>query len=114
VVIARGDVYWVDLGSPEGSRPALRRPVVVVQDDAYNQSRIATTLVAALTSNVALAGMPGNVLVPAGAAGLPRDSVVNVTALVTVNKVDLVERAGALPAALAYDVSRGLAQVLGL
>ncbi|WP_123370785.1 type II toxin-antitoxin system PemK/MazF family toxin [Cellulomonas sp. PhB150] len=114
MVIARGEVYWADPGEPDGSRPALRRPVVVVQDDAYNASALATTLVAVMTSNTALAGMPGNVLVPAGAAGLPRDSVVNVTALVTMNKRELVERAGMLPAALAYDVSRGLAQVLGL
>ncbi|HWJ84097.1 MAG TPA: type II toxin-antitoxin system PemK/MazF family toxin [Cellulomonas sp.] len=113
-MICRGEVYWVDLGDPEGSRPAFRRPVVVVQDDDYNASRLATTLVAALTSNIGLAAMPGNVLVPAAAAGLPRDSAVNVTALVTVNKADLVERVGTLPAAIVHDVSRGLAQVLGV
>ncbi|GEL95520.1 endoribonuclease MazF6 [Cellulomonas composti] len=107
-------MFWVDLGEPQGSRPGRRRPVVVVQDDAFNASRLATVLVAVLTSNVALAAMPGNVLVPAGAAGLSRDSVVNVTALVTMNKAELDERVGALPTALLHDVGRGLRRVLGV
>ncbi|MBD8059890.1 type II toxin-antitoxin system PemK/MazF family toxin [Cellulomonas sp. JH27-2] len=113
MVISRGDVFWLDLGEPDGSRPALRRPVVVIQADAYNASRLATTVVAVMTSNTALAAMPGNVVVPSGAAGLPKDSVINVTALVTVNKVELVERAGALPAPLAHELTRGLTLVLG-
>jgi len=113
-VIARGDVFWLDLGEPDGSGPALRRPVVVVQDDAYNTSRLATVIVAVITANTALAAMPGNVLLPAGSAGLSKDSVVDVTALVTVNKAELVEHVGRLPAALAYETTRGLRVVLGL
>ena len=112
-MISRGDVFWLDLGEPDGSRPALRRPVVVIQADAYNASRLATTLVAVMTSNTALAAMPGNVVVPSGVVGLPKDSVINVTALVTVNKIELVERAGALPAALTHELTRGLSLVLG-
>lgn len=113
-MIARGDVFWLDLGQPEGSLPARRRPVVVVQDDQFNASRLATTIVAVLTPNVALAAMPGNVLLPARSTGLPRDSVVNVTALVTADKAELVERAGSVPAALMSEVCGGLRLVLGV
>ncbi|WP_304412827.1 type II toxin-antitoxin system PemK/MazF family toxin [Cellulomonas sp. HZM] len=113
-MIVRGDVFWLDLGEAEGSRPARRRPVVVVQDDAYNASRLATVVVAVMTSNVALAAMPGNVLLPAHATGLARDSVVNVTALVTVDKRELVERVGTVRAPLMSDVSRGLRLALSL
>lgn len=113
-MIERGEIYWVDLGPPSGSRPAKRRPVLVVSADAYNESRLATVLVAVVTSNTALAAMPGNVFLPANASGLPRDSVVNVTALVTLDKTDLSERAGTVPQALADEVARGLRRVLGL
>lgn len=114
MVIERGSVHWADLGEPVGSRPAKRRPVLVIQSDPYNRSRLATVLVAVLTSNTRLAAAPGNVFVPAGAAGLPRDSVVNVTALVTLNKDELTGAIGDVPAALMRAVDSGLRQVLGL
>jgi mRNA interferase MazF len=114
VVIARGDLYWVDLGQAHGSTPAKRRPVLVIQADPFNASRLATTLTAVITSNTALAAMPGNVFLPAAATGLPRDSVVNVTALITVDKDDLDEPIGPIPDYLMQDVDRGLRQVLGL
>jgi mRNA interferase MazF len=114
VVIERGSVHWADLGEADGSRPAKRRPVVVVQADAYNASRLATVLVAVLTSNTKLAAAPGNVFLPASATGLPRDSVVNATALVTLNKDDLSVRVGDVPMALMRDVDGGLRRVLGL
>lgn len=110
----RGAVHWVDLGEPASSRPAKRRPVVVVQADAYNASRLATVVVAVITSNTALAAMPGNVFVPAAATGLRHDSVVNVTALVTLDKTDLGKRAGTLPLSLVREVDAGLRRVLGL
>lgn len=113
-MIERGDVYWADLGPAVGSRPARRRPVLVVSADAYNRSRLATIVAAVVTSNTGLAAMPGNVFLPAVATGLPRDSVVNVTGLVTVNETDLTERAGRLPSALMSDVDRGLRHSLGL
>jgi mRNA interferase MazF len=113
-VIRRGDVCWADLGEPRGSRPAKRRPVLVIQSDPYNASRLNTTLAAVITSNTALAAMPGNVFVPAAATGLPKDSVVNVTALVTLDKADLDREAGRLPVALMGEVDRGLRRVLGL
>jgi mRNA interferase MazF len=113
-VIERGGIYWADLGAPVGSRPAKRRPVLVISAPTYNRSRIATVLAAVITSNTYLATMPGNVFLPAAATGLPRDSVVNVTALVTLDKADLAERVGNVPAALMDEVDRGLRRVLDL
>ncbi len=114
MVIERGGIYWADLGTPVGSRPAKRRPVLVISADTYNRSRLATILVAVITSNTALATMPGNVFMPATATGLPRDSVVNVTALVTLDKTDLTDRAGTAPPSLLGEVGRGLRHVLDL
>jgi mRNA interferase MazF len=113
-VTERGDVCWADLGEPHGSKPAKRRPVLVIQADPYNASRLNTTLAAVITSNTGLAAMPGNVFVPATATGLPRDSVVNVTALVTLDKTDLDHAVGQLPASLMHEVDRSLRRVLGL
>ncbi len=110
----RGSVCWADLGERRGSRPAKRRPVLVIQSDDFNASRLNTTVAAVITSNTALAAMPGNVFLPAAASGLPKDSVVNVTALVTLNKADLSPPAGRLPASLMHDIDRGLRRVLGL
>lgn len=113
-MIHRGSICWADLGEARGSKPAKRRPVLVIQADPYNASRLNTTLAAVITSNTGLAAMPGNVFVPAAASGLPRDSVVNVTALVTLDKADLDAPVGHLPAALIDDIGRGLRRVLGL
>ena len=110
----RSEIYWADLGTASGSRPAKRRPVLVIQTDPYNDSRLATVLVAVITSNTALATMPGNVFLPASASGLSRDSVVNVTALVTLNKTDLTDWVGQIPPSLMHDVDRGLRGVLAL
>jgi mRNA interferase MazF len=114
LVIRRGSICWADLGEPHGSKPAKRRPVLVVQSDPFNASRLNTTVAAVITSNTGLAAMPGNVFVPATASGLPRDSVVNVTALVTLDKADLDPETAHLPASLMDDVDRGLRRVLGL
>lgn len=114
MVIERGSVYWADLGPAIGSRPAKRRPVLVIQSNMYNASRLATVLVAVITSNTALATMPGNTFLPAVTTGLPRDSVANVTALATLNKTDLTDHVGNLPANVLQDVDRGLRRVLGL
>jgi mRNA interferase MazF len=113
-VIERGDIYWADLGPAVGSRAAKRRPVLVISAQPYNTSRLATVIAAVLTSNTELATMPGNVFLPAAATGLPRDSVVNVTAIVTLNKTDLAERAGHAPMALQHDIDRGLRRALDL
>ena len=113
-MITRGAVYWTDLGEPAGSRPAKRRPVLVLQADPYNASKLATVVAAVITSNTGLAAMPGNVFLPAAAVGLPRDSVVSVTALVTLDKSDLGRQAGAVPDSLLREVKIGLRRVLGL
>lgn len=113
-MIERAGIYWADLGQPEGSSPAKRRPVLVVQADTFNESSIRTVLAVAITSNTRLATMPGNVFLPAGNVGLPKDSVANVSQLVTLNRYELVERAGGVPSDLMMDVDRGLALVLGL
>lgn len=110
----RGSICWADLGDSGGSRPAKRRPVLVIQSNPFNASRLHTTVAAVITSNTALAAMPGNVFVPAATCGLPRDSVVNVTALVTLDKTDLDATVGQLPTSLMEDVDRGLRRVLGL
>lgn len=113
-MIQRGDIYWVDLGEPTGSRPAKRRPVMIVQALSYNASRLATVIAVVLTSHTSLAAMPGNVFLPAVATGLRRDSVANVTAVVTLNKQELEGPAGSTPEALMHEVDQGLRQVLGL
>lgn len=113
-MIERGAIYWTDLGGPTGSRPAKRRPVVVISADTYNQSRLATVVALVITSTTDLATMPGNVFLPAAATGLPRDSVVNVTAVVTLNKSSLAERSGVAPLALLREIDRGLRTSLDL
>jgi mRNA interferase MazF len=113
-VTARGGICWADLGETRGSRPAKRRPVLIVQSNPFNTSRLNTIIAAVITSNTALATMPGNVFLPAAVSGLSKDSVVNVTALVTLNKTDLDEPVGQLPGSLMNDVNRGLRRVLGL
>lgn len=113
-MIRRGEIYWVDLGPPTSSRPAKTRPVLVVQSQPYNASQLATVLAVVLTSNTALAQMPGNVFLPAVASGLPRDSVVNVTAVITLDKADLEDPIGDVPGPLMRAVDRGLRRVLGL
>ena len=113
-MITRGEIHWADLGAASGSRPAKRRPVLVVQSDPYNASRLATVVAVVITSNTSLAAMPGNVFLPATATGLPRDSVVNVTAVVTLNKTDLTDRAGGLSPSLMHEVDRGLRRVFEL
>lgn len=114
MVISRAEIYWADLGPPSGRRRAKRRPVLVIQSDPYNASRLATVLAAVITSNTALATMPGNVFLPATTTRLPRDSVGNITALVTLNKADLTDRVGEVPPSLMHEVDRGLRRVLDL
>jgi mRNA interferase MazF len=113
-VTQRGTICWADLGEAHGSRPAKRRPVLIIQSDPFNASRLNTTIAAVITSNTALAAMPGNVFVPATVSGLPKDSVVNVTALVALNKADLETPVGQLPESLMGEVNRGLRRALGL
>jgi mRNA interferase MazF len=107
-------VWWADLGEPKGSAPAFRRPIVVVQCDPFTQSRIRTVVCVAVTSNLKLLNAPGNVLLPARASGLPKDSVANVSQFVTVDRDALDERAGALDSTTMKAINRGLRLVLDL
>jgi mRNA interferase MazF len=113
-VIARGEVWWADLGSPRGSAPALRRPVLVVSDDRYNASRLQTVIIVVLTSTARLAALPGNVAVVAELSGLEKDSVVNVTQVTTIDRATLEDRVGMLPTWLMTQVDDGLRRSLAL
>jgi len=114
VVVHRGEVWWADLGEPDGSEPGFRRPVLIVQNDAFNRSRLRTVLAVVLTTNLRIVDAPGNVLIPAKAAGLTKDSVANVTQVITVDREFLTELAGHVRGQLLKDVDNGLRLVLGL
>ena len=112
-MIRQGEIYWLHFGPAEGSAPAGRRPALVVQHDRFNRSAISTTVVAAVTSNLRLGLMPGNVRLRRGEAGLPRASVVNVSQIRTIDQARLGDRVGALGAAKMLDVLKGLALLFG-
>ena len=112
-MIAQGEVWWADLEKPAGSEPGFRRPVVVVQGDSFNRSRIATIVCVALTSNVRWTEAPGNVLLSAKVTGLPRKSVANVSQIVTLDRASLTERVGVLPDKTIELVLLGIDVVLG-
>lgn len=112
--IGRGELWWADMPKPRGSEPGFRCPVLVIQADLFNRSAIQTVIVAVITSNLRLADAPGNVAVPARASRLPRDSVVNVSQLVTLDRAFLTEHISNLPVRLQAAVDAGLRLVLQL
>jgi len=112
-VIAQGEIWWAELPTPVGSGPGFRRPVVVVQGDAFNQSDLRTVVCVVLTSNLKWADSPGNVLLETRSTGLQRSSVVNVSQVVTIDKADLTERVGKLSAGKLEAVLAGLGTLLG-
>ncbi len=112
--IARGEVWWADLPGPRGSEAGYERPVVVVQSALFNRSRIRTVIVAGITTNLAVASAPGNILIAAPASGLPRDSVVNVSQIFALDRMFLRERTGVLPARTMAAVDEGLRLILAL
>ncbi len=113
MVISQGEVWWADLPGPTGSGPGFRRPVVIVQGDALNRSRIATVVCVPLTSNLKWAGAPGNVSLSARLTGLPKDSVANVSQIVSADKDLLTRRVGKLPRAKLELLLSGIDVVLG-
>jgi mRNA interferase MazF len=113
MVISQGEVWWADLPGPAGSQPGFRRPVVVVQGEAFNRSRIATVVCVPLTGNLRWAEAPGNVLLTSSVTGLPKDSVANVSQLVTLDRGVLSGCAGRLPKAKLQLVLLGIDVVLG-
>jgi mRNA interferase MazF len=114
VVVQRREVWWADLEEPRGFEPGFRRPVLVVQADAFNRSKLRTVVGVVLTSNTRLLDAPGNVLLPSKATGLPRDSVANVTQIVTLDEDYLTERTGRVAPRLMAQVDAGLKLVLDL
>jgi len=112
MVVNQGDIYWITLKEPSGSEPGYRHPHVVIQNNLFNQSRISTAVVCALTSNLKRAQAPGNVLLNKGEAGLPKKSVVNISQIFTVNKSDLSEKIGSLTSHRFNQVLEGLKLVI--
>jgi mRNA interferase MazF len=110
----RGEIWWASLGEPQRSVPGFRRPVLIVQSNEFNESAIHTSICAAMTSNMRLAQAPGNVRVTRRASGLPRESVVNVSQLITLDKRMLTQKVGRLPAESLRDVDAGIRLVLSL
>ena len=110
----RGEIWWASLAEPQGSGPGYGRPVLIVQSNEFNESAIRTSICAVLTSNMQLANAPGNVRVTRRATGLPQESVVNVSQLVTLDKHRLTEKVGRLPAESLRDVEAGIRLVLAL
>lgn len=114
MIVERGQVWTADLGEPEGSEPGYHRPVLVVQSDAFNRSRLHTVVAVVLTTNLRLVEAPGNVLIPAKASGLRKDSVANVSQVITVDRDFLIDLAGNVRGRFLKDVDNGLRLVLGL
>jgi len=113
MVISQGDVCWASLDDPTGSGPGFRRPVVIVQGEEFNASRIATTVVVPLTSNLRLAAAPGNVMLEAARTRLPRDSVANVSQILSIDRALLEDRVGSLAESDLELILNGIILVLG-
>lgn len=112
-MICQGEIWWADLGEPVGSAPGFQRPVIVVQSDPFNRSRISTVVCVPLTSNLRWADAPGNVALDSAATGLPKDSVANVSQIVTLDRSMLTERVGKVPDNKLELVLYGIDVVLG-
>lgn len=111
-MIRQGDIFWIDLGDPSGSEPGYCRPYVVIQNDLFNQSRVGTVVVCALTSNLKRAAAPGNVLLEEEEAHLPKRSLVNVSQLYTVDRKRLTEKVGSLSPRRVLEIVEGVKLVL--
>lgn len=113
-MMKRGEVWWASLPQPTGSGPGLRRPVLIVQANPFNDSRLATAIAAVITSNLARADAPGNVRLARADSGLPRHSVIDVSQLFTIDRAVLTKRVRALPASTMQSVDDGLKLILAL
>ena len=114
MVLSRGEIWWASIAAPRGSEPGFRRPGVVVQSDAFNLSAIQTVIVAVITSNTRLAAAPGNLTLTPEESGLPRESVVNTSQLITLDKQYLTQLVGSLPSDRLAALDEGLRLVLSL
>ena len=114
LVIFRGELWWADLPQAIGSEPGFRHPVLIIQINRFNQSRLSTVLAVAVTDNLVLAQMPGNVLIETLTSGLEQASVVNITQVVTIDRQFLLKRIGTLPLNVLQRVEQGLRLIQGL
>ncbi len=114
MVIERGEIWWASLREPTGSEPGYRRPLLIMQSDEFNRSRISTIMAVVITSNLQLAKAPGNVLIKAKDSGLEKDSVVNVSQVVTVDKEFLTDKIGKLSSQQIETIDNGLRLSLSL
>jgi mRNA interferase MazF len=106
--IKQGDIYWIDFGIPEGSEPGYKHPHVVIQNNIFNASKINTVVICALTSNLKRAKAPGNVLLKKGEGNLKKDSVVNISQIITVDKLNLIEKIGSLSSSRVKQIIEGV------
>jgi mRNA interferase MazF len=106
--IKQGDIYWVDLGNPEGSEPVYKHPYLVIQNNVFNASKINTVVVCALTTNLKRANAPGNILLKKGEGNLKKDSVVNISQIITADKSDLIEKIGSLSSSKVKQIIEGV------
>lgn len=112
MVINQGDIYWVDLGEPSGSEPGYKHPHVIIQNNLFNRSQIQTVIVLALTSNLKRADAPGNILLEKGETNLPKQSVVNVSQVFTVDKSQLDEYIGTLSSKRVREILNGIKLII--
>lgn len=108
MVVRQGDIYWLDLDAPVNSEPGYQHPYVVIQSDLFNRGRLRTTVLCALTTNLKRANAPGNVLLEQGEGNLPKQSVVNVTQILTVDKSELTEKIGTLSSERVRQIFEGI------
>ena len=114
MVIQRAEIWWADLLEPRGSEPGYHRPVLVVQSDDFNRSRISTVIAIVITSNLKRANAPGNVYLPQDETGLAKDSVANISQVITLDQDFLIEKVGDLPQHLLKEVEDGMRLILDL
>jgi mRNA interferase MazF len=112
--MVRGEIWWADLPTPIGSEPGYRRPIIIIQDDTFTQSNLRTVIEIVVTSNLELARSPGNVLLSRRKTGLPKDSVANVSQVLTIDKSFLTEKIGNVPGDLQDEIDEGLRMILYL
>jgi mRNA interferase MazF len=110
----RGEIWWASLPVPVGSGPGLRRPVLIIQSNPFNDSRIATVIVAVVTSNLSLADAPGNVRIAKSESGLSKPSVINVSQIITIDRSILTQRVRAVPSVIVHRVDEGIRLALGI
>ena len=114
VKLERGEIWWADLPEPRGSEPGFDRPVLIIQADSFNRSRIQTVMAIVISSNLRLSRAPGNVSLDAGSTGLPNESVANVSQIVTIDRRFLTELAGRVDRRELAQIEKGMRQVLDL